>query len=229
MRKSLLSLVLAFVVLLTSCNNNAKDPQIALNQFLDAVAKKDFTAAKSVTTEESKPVLDLMNKITSVDSTSNELNKYDQSKLEFEKAVIDGDHATIAAKIKGSEERINFSLMNTKDEWKVVFDMSFIMGAALDKLDLQKTTTEKPAKDFSVVKEKIKNKITDKKEIAPLNIKSENKSIVNKSEMLNERADLKNTKIESKPLNKTNINNRESNMRDMEGINERVARPKKIN
>jgi len=231
MRKSLLSIVLAFTILLTSCNNNSKDPQIALTQFLDAVAKKDFIAAKSLSTEESKPVLDLLNKITGIDSTSNELNKYDQSKLEFEKAVIDGDHATIAAKMKGSEDRMNFSLMNTKDEWKVVFDMSFIMGAALDKLDLHKSTTDKPTKDFSEIKEKIKNKIADKKEIVPLNIKSENKSIINKSEMLNERADIKNAKIEAKPSNQTIIDARESKMRAMEGVRERVTSPspKKIN
>ncbi len=229
MRKSLLSIVLGVAILLISCNNNSKDPQIALTQFLDAVAKKDFIAAKSVSTEESKSVLDLMDKMTSIDSSSDELNKYDQSKLEFEKAVIDGDHATIAAKIKGSDERINFSLTNVKDVWKVVFDMTFIMGAALDKLDLQKLATEKPAKDFSEIKEKIKKRIGEKRQLAPLDIKSENKSTINKSEMLNERVDLKNAKVEAKPSNQPIIDSRESKMRAMEGVKERVASPKKIN
>lgn len=229
MRKSLLSIVLGVAILLISCNNNSKDPQIALTQFLDAVAKKDFIAAKSVSTEESKSVLDLMDKMTSIDSSSDELNKYDQSKLEFEKAVIDGDHATIAAKIKGSDERINFSLTNVKDVWKVVFDMTFIMGAALDKLDLQKLATEKPAKDFSAIKEKIKKRIGEKRQLAPLDIKSENKSTINKSEMLNERVDLKNAKVEAKPSNQPIIDSRESKMRAMEGVKERVASPKKIN
>jgi len=229
MRKSLLSIVLAFTILLTSCSNNSKDPQIALTQFLEAVAKKDFTKAKSLSTEESNAVLDLMNKITATDSTSTELNKYDQSKLEFEKAVIDGDRATILAKIKGSEERINFSLMNMKDEWKVVFDMSFIMGAALDKLDLQKSTTEKPSKDFSEIKEKIKKRISEKKEKAPINIKSERISNKNKAEMLNERPDFKNAKIETKPSKQISIDARESKMRAMEGVKERITSPKDIN
>ena len=182
-----------------------------------------------MSTEESKSVLDLMDKMTSIDSSSDELNKYDQSKLEFEKAVIDGDHATIAAKIKGSDERINFSLTNVKDVWKVVFDMTFIMGAALDKLDLQKLATEKPAKDFSEIKEKIKKRIGEKRQLAPLDIKSENKSTLNKSEMLNERVDLKNAKVEAKPSNQPIIDSRESKMRAMEGVKERVASPKKIN
>ena len=220
MNKIILPVILFISVVLFGCNSQTKDPQLALNQFLDAVSKKDIATAKTLATDESAPVLDLMSKAMNMDSPSTELAKFDKNILTFEKPVIDGDRATIAATMKEGSEKINFSLNNVHNEWKVVFDMNYIMGAALEKINEQKATEPIPAEEQSnnnkptVKKAAAQEKVVEKKELV------EKKQVQMNEDIIMEREALKNAKVETKQAPK---DARESKMDRMERLGERAG------
>jgi hypothetical protein len=119
---------------ITSCKNEANDPQATLSKFFDAMAKKDITAARKLCTEESKSMLDMMEMGMKMDSSKTETNKYDKNKVEFGEAKIEGDKATINVKPKEGGESLNFYLKKEKDGWKVAFDKNSMMEMGMDKM-----------------------------------------------------------------------------------------------
>ena len=231
MNKIILPAFLVISVKLFGCKSQPKDPQLALNQFLDAVSKKDIATAKTFSTDESAPVLDLMSKAINTESPSTELAKFDQNKLTFEKPVIDGDRATIAATLKEGEEKINFSLNNVNNEWKVVFDMNYLMGAALEKINEQKATEsvstgEKSSADVSNVKNEVVKKEVVKEKKVEKKDPVEKKQTQMNDDIIMEREALKNAKVE--PNKTTPQDAKESKMRVMERLGERSGL-KKVN
>ncbi len=134
MKKYTLILMSLITVMLFSCKKNDGDPKAVLSQFFDAMAKKDITKAKSLATEESKSLLDLMEVGLKMDTSSNEINKYDQSRMEFGEPVIVDDKATISVKEKNSGESLSFSLKKVKGSWKVAFDKASMINMGMEKM-----------------------------------------------------------------------------------------------
>ena len=108
MKKLFMAIALASsVCLITGCSSGG-DPKATLSAFFDAMSKKDIAAARKLSTEDSKSMLDLMEKGLTTQQDNAETDKYDKSKMEIGEPKIEGDKATIAVKEK-REEKFPFS------------------------------------------------------------------------------------------------------------------------
>lgn len=135
MKKLFMAIALASsVCLITGCGSGG-DPKATLSAFFDAMSKKDIAAARKLSTEDSKSMLDLMEKGLTTQQDNAETDKYDKSKMEIGEPKTDGDKATIAVKEKGSDETVNFTLKKESGTWKVAFDKTSIMEMATDKMN----------------------------------------------------------------------------------------------
>lgn len=135
MKKFFMAIALASCVcLITGCSSGG-DPKATLSAFFNAMSKKDIAAARKLSTEDSKGMLDLMEKGLTTQQDNAETDKYDKSKMEIGEPKIDGDKATIAVKEKGSDETVNFTLKKESGTWKVAFDKASIMEMATDKMN----------------------------------------------------------------------------------------------
>ncbi len=132
MKKVFLAAFSAAFLLLAGCNSGAGDPKSVLNDFFEALAKKDLAGARELATEDSKSMLDMMEMAMKTDSS--EMGKYDMKNMEFGEAKIDGDMATVPVKEKDSGETMNYSLKKVEGKWKVAFDKASIMNMATDKM-----------------------------------------------------------------------------------------------
>ena len=104
MKNYLFPILVLMTLLNTGCKNTSEDPKSVLSQFFDAMAKKDIVAARNLSTEESKSMLDMMEMQLKLDSSSNNSTKYDKSQMEFGEPKIDGDKATVLVKpLNGGE------------------------------------------------------------------------------------------------------------------------------
>jgi len=63
-----------------------------------------------------------------------DMDKYDQTKMEFGETKIEGDKATVAVKDKNSGETTNFILKKESGNWKVAFDKASLMQMGTDKM-----------------------------------------------------------------------------------------------
>jgi Domain of unknown function (DUF4878) len=122
------------VFLIAGCGGSGGDPKATLSAFFDAMSKKDIAAARKLSTENSKSLLDMMETGLKMSKDNTETDKYDKSKMEIGEPKIDGDKATIAVKEKGTDESVNFTLKKESGEWKVAFDKASIMEMATDKM-----------------------------------------------------------------------------------------------
>ena len=134
MKKIFMALALVSAVFLIAGCSSGGDPKATLSAFFDAMSKKDIAAARKLSTEDSKSMLDLMEKGLTISQDNAETDKYDKSKMEIGEPKIDGDKATIAVKEKGADETVNFTLKKESGTWKVAFDKASIMEMATDKM-----------------------------------------------------------------------------------------------
>lgn len=134
MKKLLFSLVSLAIIAMAGCKSSAGDPQSVLNNFLDALNKKDMQEAKKYTTKDSQGMLSMieMGMNSMPDSTKNEV--YDKKNMEMSSPVIDNDKATIHVKDKVSGEGSDFVLKKESGDWKVAFDKGTLMNMAQDKM-----------------------------------------------------------------------------------------------
>lgn len=134
MKKLLFSLVSLAIIAMAGCKSSAGDPQSVLNNFLDALNKKDMQEAKKYTTKDSQGMLTMieMGMKSLPDSTKNEM--YDKKNMEMSSPVIDNDKATIHVKDKVSGEGSDFVLKKESGDWKVAFDKGTLMNMAQDKM-----------------------------------------------------------------------------------------------
>jgi hypothetical protein len=139
MKKLFFAVAIAGAAFISGCNSaGSNDPKVVLNAFFDALSKKDIATARTLATESSKSMLDMMEmgmKMGKDDKKTDE--KYDKSKMEFGEPKIEGDKATIIAKDKGTGEGTNFTLKKEGGKWKVAFDKSMVtdkIGEGMDKM-----------------------------------------------------------------------------------------------
>lgn len=135
MKKILLSLLVLSTVVFFSCNSGGGDPKSVLSQFFDALKKKDMAAARKLATEESKSMLDMMEMGMKMDASSKESDKFDNAKMEYGEAKIEGDKATIAVKETSSGETMTYTLKKEKGSWKVAFDKASMMSMGMEKMN----------------------------------------------------------------------------------------------
>lgn len=117
------------------CKSITSDsPEAVLNNFLDALNKKDMQEAKKYTTKDSEGMLSMieMGMKNIPDSVQDET--YDKRNMEMSSPVINGDKATIHVKDKKSGEGSDFVLKRESGDWKVAFDKSTLMNMAQDKM-----------------------------------------------------------------------------------------------
>lgn len=152
MKKLLLAAAVITTVFFSSCNSaNSNDPKAVLVSFFDALAKKDISAARKLSTAESKSMLDMMEmgmKMGTDKETKDD--KYDKSKMEFGEPKIEGDKATIEVKEKGSGEATNFTLKKESGAWKVAFDKASMMTMGMDKMKEKGIDSMDDIKDMNI-------------------------------------------------------------------------------
>jgi hypothetical protein len=135
MKKILSPFLVALILFMAGCKSGGGDPKLVLANFFDALAKKDFTAAKKYTTKDSEGLLGMMQMaMQSMGDKSNEMAKFEKEHIELGSAVIDGDRATVPVKDKQSGEMTDFTLKKESGDWKVAFDKSTLMEMAQKKM-----------------------------------------------------------------------------------------------
>lgn len=130
----MLAVLVVSTSLMFSCKSGSGDPKMVLSSFIEALAKKDITAARKFATTDSKTMLDMM-EMGMKNEKSTDSKKYDMTNMEFGDAKIEGDRATVPVKDKKSGESINYALKKENGDWKVAFDKASLMGTVTDKLN----------------------------------------------------------------------------------------------
>ena len=64
-----------------------------------------------------------------------ESDKFDNAKMEYGEAKIEGDKATIAVKETSSGETMTYTLKKEKGSWKVAFDKASMMSMGMEKMN----------------------------------------------------------------------------------------------
>jgi hypothetical protein len=135
MKKIIATAITGSILILAGCKSGGGDPKVALMNFLDALAKKDFTAVKKYTTKDSEGMMSMMQMgMQNMGDKSNQMINYQKENIELGTAVIDGDKATVPVKDKRSGETTDFTLKRESGDWKVAFDKSTLMEMAQKKM-----------------------------------------------------------------------------------------------
>ena len=136
MKKFIISAIAASLLILAGCKSGGGgDPKIALMNFFDALAKKDFTALKKCTTKDSEGMMSMIQMgMQNMGDKENQMAKYEKENIELGTAVIDGDKATVPVTDKKSGEITDFTLKRESGDWKVAFDKSTLMEMAQKKM-----------------------------------------------------------------------------------------------
>ena len=134
MKKLLFAAVVCAFVFVGCKNSKNGTPTEVLTAWFDAMSKKDMATVKDLSTPESQSMISLMEMGMKDSSASNEMSKYDKTKMEFGEAVITGDNATVPVKDKTSGETTNFPMKKVSGQWKVAFDKSSMMQMGMDKM-----------------------------------------------------------------------------------------------
>lgn len=134
MKKIILLIITAFVVIFSGCKSGGGDPKTVLNHFFDALAKKNIEEAKKYVTKDSEGMMGMveMGMKNIPDSAGNMM--YNKENMEMGDAVISGDRATVPVKDKKSGEETDFVLKKEDGNWKVAFDKSTLMEMAQKKM-----------------------------------------------------------------------------------------------
>lgn len=135
MKKLLYAVYLLSIVTMVSCKtDDGGNPNEVLSQFFDAMAKRDTAKIRILTTEESSSMISMMTTGLAMTDTGKVMDKYDKSKMEFGKPIINGDNAKVPVKDKASGETVNFPMKKVNGKWKVAFDKSSVMEMGMEKI-----------------------------------------------------------------------------------------------
>lgn len=132
MKKILFAVVLISGTLLFSCKSGGGDPKSVLSEFFAALSKKDMAKARTLATEDSKSMLDMMDMMPK-DNTSD--STFAENNLTYGEVKIDGDKATVPVTNKTDGETMNFTLKKEKGNWKVAFDKMSMMNMGMEKMN----------------------------------------------------------------------------------------------
>jgi Domain of unknown function (DUF4878) len=151
MKKLILSLFAVALLASTGCKSggaSSSDPKATLISFFKAMSKKDFAAAKKMATKESESMFSLMemgmNMADKMDKKEADeaFNKFDDAKMEFGEAKIEGDKATVPVTHKDEKETANFILKKEDGAWKVAFDKASMAEMGGEKMKRENANDE---------------------------------------------------------------------------------------
>ena len=118
MKKLLLSLAATIVLTLglTSCNSNS--PKASADKFMTSLLHYDYEAAKSVSTEETKKMLDLMAQFSAMmpDSMKQAAKKI---KVNIKDSKEEGDKATVTYTTSDDPTEKKMNLVKQNGKWLV--------------------------------------------------------------------------------------------------------------
>ena len=123
---------LIFIGCLTTDNNG--NPTQVLQEFADAIVKKDMLRAKQLSTPESQSVLNMMS-VAGITTGVRITDKFDKDKVEFGTAIINGDNASVPITDRASRQTIQFPLRKINGQWRVSVDAGSMMGMAKNKVN----------------------------------------------------------------------------------------------
>jgi len=120
MKKLLLSLaaVMLFAIGMTSCNSDS--PKGSADKFLTGLLHYDYEAAKSVSTEETKKMVDLMAQFSAMmpDSIKQAAKKV---KVNIKDAKEEGDKATVTYTTSDDPQEKKLNLVKQGGKWLVQY------------------------------------------------------------------------------------------------------------
>ena len=135
MKKIIVSVATASILILAGCKSGGGDPKVVLTKFFDALSKKNIDEAKKYVTKDSEGMMGLVQMgMQNMGNKSNEMVNYEKENIELGTAAIDGDKATVPVKDKKSGETTDFTLKKESGAWKVAFDKSTLMEMAQKKM-----------------------------------------------------------------------------------------------
>lgn len=145
--RSLLKIIacaLAAAVLLASCSSvTSNDPNTALQEFFEQLAKKDIDGASKYVTADSKPTMQMMKKgLDMAEKMKDSLPQSDPMNdfrdVVMEPARVMGDSAFIVVKSKTQQRPdAEFKLLKQSNGWKVDFTMSTLMRMGMKSVKSQ--------------------------------------------------------------------------------------------
>ncbi|HEU5365283.1 MAG TPA: DUF4878 domain-containing protein [Hanamia sp.] len=136
MKKIIVIIIAAFVVILPSCQSGSgANPKEVLNHFFEAVSKRDMNEAKKYATKDSEGMLSMM-QMGMQNMNNDHADKMMEmiNNMQMGDATITGDQATVPVKDKKSGETTDFILKKESGDWKVAFDMATLMDMANKKM-----------------------------------------------------------------------------------------------
>ena len=141
MKKLTLMFFTGLLMIGTGCNSGGgllgeNDPNTVLNKFLEALGKQDMEGVKKYVTKESESFVNMMKMgMDMAGEAKDEKQLFKEDNVTIDKAVIDGDRATINVKDKKSGEGTKFILKKESGDWKVAFDKASFMEMSGEKMD----------------------------------------------------------------------------------------------
>ncbi|CAN5150617.1 hypothetical protein BH09BAC2_BH09BAC2_17130 [soil metagenome] len=130
--KQILFIAAAFITFSLAGCKNSNDPKSAIQEFFDAMGKKDIPKAKTFATKDSEGMIGMME--TGMSKDSSMMSQFDKSNISFGDAKINGDKATVPVINKKASDTTNFILKKEDGKWKVAFDMNSIMEMMQEKM-----------------------------------------------------------------------------------------------
>ena len=161
MKKIIVFLTSIAFITFIGCKSKSDDPKVVLSEFFDALSKKDIVKAKTLATESSQQMLDLMSLDMKKDNGDKEANKYNKENIVMKDAVIQGETASVEVTNKADDEQsMTFVLKKEKGAWKVAFDKETIIGMGM-KAAFGKDSTMSKLKDVLKNSDSLVNEIKE--------------------------------------------------------------------
>lgn len=135
MKRIFLALAIVSGTMLIGCKSGSNDPKGVLAEFFEALSEKDMDKARSLATEDSKTMLDLMDTGMKMAKDTASDEKFSPANLQYGEVKIDGDRATVPVTEKSSGETLNYTLKKEKGQWKVAFDKETMMTMGMEKMN----------------------------------------------------------------------------------------------
>lgn len=141
MKNLILMLFAGALIIGTGCNSGGglmggNDPNTVLEKFLNAMGKKDIDEVKKYVTKDSESFVNLMKMgMDMAGDAKDDKEIFKEEDVVIEKALIDGDRATINVKDKKSGEGSKFILKKENGDWKVAFDKASFMEMSGEKMN----------------------------------------------------------------------------------------------
>lgn len=157
MKKMLLTVTVTASLLFAGCNAGGGDPKTVLVAFFTALSKKDIAGAKKLATKDSEAMFSMIEMGMNMSKDNKDMEKFDNTKMEFGETKIEGDKATVAVKEKTSGETVNYILKKEGGGWKVAFDKASLMQMGADKMKEKGMDTNAAMDTLSEGLDKMKN------------------------------------------------------------------------